>query len=242
MTPPSGMPPKIIGAIRRAWLAAAWDPRLVQEEVCSLRDQGVDIVDIGCTMHSPRKRKAILSRLPALLSALKPCRDAFFAAQVLNVPMAHQAILSGVRLIMDVGGFADPVMRRLAAESEVEVHLRHSAHGAGEDIVSEVGDWLDKQSQLLIHDGVEAARIIIDPGIGVGKTTREDLRLLGHLATFRSFGSRLLVDGSCSSFFTKGVDSGLNLFLALSGVDIVRVRDAVAYRRTINLLSEIAKA
>lgn len=229
-------------AFLRAKLLATCDIRSslldeVIEQALLLEKEGADIIHIGLG-----DEKFVLK----LLKALKDVLRVPISVDIGDEAMACRVLSLGVGQITDLSGFKDPAIRKLVAKSDVDVcivyrqpHFFTARHGSFHEagIVADSVDWLDKQSQLLLHDGVESHRIIIDPDVGFGKSPEENFEILHHIQKFRALGFRVAVGTYCNH--KSSADIAVSTFLALSHVDIIRVDTVQSHRKAFNLLYAI---
>ena len=161
--------------------------------------------------------------------------------------VARQALEAGAHLVNDITALrADAVMASVVARMEAGLILMHikgtprtmQQAPQYDDVVSEVHASLQESIRLAEEQGIAAERIIIDPGIGFGKTTAHNLELLKRLSEFRSLNKPLLIGTSRKSFI--GNVLGLSIservegtaatvcWAIAHGADIVRVHDVKA--------------
>lgn len=219
------------------------DLEALVERACLLQKQGADLIELG-SIKAQYERQRLLPALKALKAAL----SIPIWIDVMCEEVAREALSLGADCICDRSGFRDVSMRKMAGKSGAQVCVVHcpehsTFHEKG--IVAEVIDWLDKQTRLLLHDGVEFDRIVIDLGIGEGKTEQENFELLRHIQPFRQLGFRISVGIDYKSLICKDVNRSLpalialNSFLMLSHVDIIRVHDVQAHRDAFNHLYQL---
>jgi len=205
---------------------------------------GADIVDIGGESTRPgadpvppeRERDRVLPVVAALAD-----RDVTISIDTRKPAVATAALDAGADIVNDVTGLADAEMRRLVAERGVPVVVMHSLSVpvdpdrsyAYSDVVTEVRAALTEQLLLADRAGIDRSNVVIDPGLGFGKSTAESFSLLDRLGEFRALGCPLLVGHSHKSMFgdLPHGDDRLPHTLAASalavdrGADIVRVHD-----------------
>lgn len=207
-----------------------------------LVSEGADLIDIGGESSRPGARPlALEEELDRVLPVFEQLSD-------LEVPLsidtykpqvARAAVEAGAHLINDISGGGE-AMLELAAELGVPVVVMHmqgqpatmQRAPAYRDVAGEVLAFLRSRLEVARQRGVE---VILDPGIGFGKTLEHNLELLRQLPRFRALGAPLLVGLSRKSFLGKltgrPVDERLAAGLAaqchaaLSGADILRVHD-----------------
>jgi dihydropteroate synthase len=206
-----------------------------------LEAEGADIIDLGAEStrpgSSPVSVDTELSRLIPALGAILARVSIPVSVDTYKAEVARQAIDAGATMINDVWGLkADPEMARVAANAGVSVVLMHNQEKAQyRDLVADVRDSLANSVSIALRAGVPEDRIIIDPGIGFGKTPEHNLEILQRLREFKSLGYPLLVGPSRKSTIGLLLElppdqrvEGTAAMVALSiagGADLVRVHD-----------------
>ena len=202
---------------------------------------GADIIDLGAEStrpgSSPVSVDTELSRLIPALGAILARVSIPVSVDTYKAEVARQAIDAGATMINDVWGLkADPDMARAAANAGVSVVLMHNQEKAQyRDLVADVRASLANSVSIALRAGVPEDRIIIDPGIGFGKTPEHNLEILQRLREFKSLGYPLLVGPSRKSTIGLLLElppdqrvEGTAAMVALSiagGADLVRVHD-----------------
>lgn len=173
-------------------------------------EQGASIVDVGGESTRPgaapvdakTERKRIMPVVRELVARGIPVSIDTRRARV-----ALAAVEAGAQLVNDVsGGLSDPEMARVVAETGVLYAVMHWREGGADaipdyrNVVSEVRRELKGRIAHLIVEGVKPEQIIIDPGIGFGKTAEQNWQLLGHLPQIASLGHGVLVGASRKRF------------------------------------------
>jgi 2-amino-4-hydroxy-6-hydroxymethyldihydropteridine diphosphokinase / dihydropteroate synthase len=164
---------------------------------------------------------------------------------------ARKAIANGADMINDVSGLIDPGMLEVLSESECDYVLMHSLSVPADreltlptdvDPVQVVGRWFSESLERLSVAGVSLDRVVLDPGLGFGKTVEQSYRLACGVDLFlKTLNQRVLVGHSRKSFLNRWGERpaserdlesvGLSLALAFKGVDILRVHEPVLHRR-----------
>ena len=119
-----------------------------------------------------------------------------------------------------------------------------------EDVVAEINRFLAGRIAWLEEQGVDRSRVIVDPGLGFGKTLEHNLEILRNVAAFKQHGCPLLIGHSRKSFLGRllGLEVGerdpatavVSALLAGRGVDILRVHDVLASRQAVQLAEALA--
>ena len=203
--------------------------------------EGADILDVGAESTRPGSTPVPvdeeLRRLIPALEAISTRVRVPISADTYKPEVTRRALAAGATIINDQWGLlADPAMAELAAESGSPVILMHNQRGRHyEDLVSDVKASLLRSVNVAVDAGVSQDQIILDPGIGFGKTPDHNLEVLRRLREVRDLGYPLLVGASRKS--TIGLVLGLPVkervegtaaTVSLSirdGADIVRVHD-----------------
>ena len=240
----------------------AVDKQAAIEKAHSFVDAGADYIDIGGESTRPQAEKVSLDeelkRVIPVFKELSRTVKIPLSIDTMKPEVAKQAVEHGATLINDVSGFSNPLMRKVAADFQVDccvMHMQGTPQTMQDrpcyerDVVVEVYDWLDKQTKIMIHEGIASERIIVDPGIGFGKTIEDNFSLIKSAAAFKKLGFRVLYGVSRKSFMRHFLNKGpeavlaatvaLNSFLIQAGVDIIRVHDVSEHRDARDLLSMI---
>ena len=216
------------------------------EQAERLVEAGAGIVDVGGESTRPNADpvpvEAEIDRVVPVVEALSDT-DAAVSVDTRKAPVARAALDAGADILNDVSGLEDPEMRLVAADYDVPVIVMHSintpvdpdADIAYDDVVSDTIDALEERVLLAEKAGLDRSRIIVDPGLGFGKSAAESFELLGRLEEFRSLGCPVLVGHSRKSMFGLVDDGGAEDRLAATvaasalaterGADILRVHD-----------------
>lgn len=207
---------------------------------------GADIVDVGGESTRPpgfysgaepvsvdEESTRVIPVISALASALRVP----ISVDTSKADVARQAVAAGASMINDVWGLRrDPEMAAVAVEMGVPVVLMHNQDGTEyDDLVPDVIGGLRGLVEGALDAGVPEERIMLDPGIGFGKTAEQSLEVLRRLHEFASLGRPILTGTSRKSSIGKVLDlpvderiEGTAATVALSiagGADIVRVHD-----------------
>ncbi len=236
------------------------DPQAAIAQARRLVAEGADIIDVGAESTrpyggavrvSPEEERA---RLAPVLSEVV----AFgvpVSIDTLKANIAAWALDLGVAIVNDVWGLQrEPGMARLVAERGVPVIIMHNRETADPaiDIVSDVTAVF--QSSLVIADraGIARERIVLDPGIGFGKTAEQSLKCIACLDAWRGFGLPLLVGASRKRFIHSitpsdpmerlGGSLAAHLLAVENGASIVRVHDVAPIVQALAIAAAIRRA
>ena len=228
----------------------------------SFQEWGADMVDVGGESTRPSSIYAgagpasvdeELTRVLPVIEALATEIDIPVSIDTYKAVVAERAVAAGADMINDVWGFLrDPDMARVAAETDVPVVLMHNQdHTEYNDLVSDVTSRLRWLVDRAVDAGVALDNIILDPGMGFGKTAEHNLEILRRLAELRVLARPLLVGMSRKSTIGYVLDlpvedrvEGTAATVALSianGADIVRVHDVKEMARVAKMSDAVVR-
>lgn len=214
-------------------------------------EEGATLVDIGGESSRPGALPVSadeeLARILPVIRAVVDTVDVLISVDTYKAEVARQALEAGAHLVNDITALrADAAMASVVAKLKAGLILMHikgtprtmQQAPQYDDVVSEVHASLQERIRVAEEQGVAAERIIIDPGIGFGKTTAHNLELLKRLSEFRSLNKPLLIGTSRKSFIgnvlglpiserVEGTAATVCWAIA-HGADIVRVHDVKA--------------
>ena len=242
--------------------AVAQAERLVQE--------GADVIDIGGEstrpFADPVPVEVELERVLPVIETLARRLVVPISIDTAKAAVARRALESGAAVINDISALRhDPEMTAVAAESGVPVILMHML-GTPQtmqvtpdycDVVAEIGAFLSQAVHQAEKGGIERDRIIIDPGIGFGKTVAHNLLLIKHLAQLQDLDRPILIGPSRKAFIRNLLKEnpeekirpdmtivGTGTLAAvcaavLSGAHIVRVHEVASARAAVKIIDAI---
>lgn len=206
--------------------------------------EGADIIDIGGESTRPGTESRSVDNVDDELRLVIPTIERL--AVELSVPLsidtyksavASRAVKAGATMINDIWGLErDPGIAQVAAEAGVPIILMSNQRGAPcPDIMAAVISDLERSISLAIEAGVAQEKIIIDPGIGFGKSLEQNLEIIRRLAELKSLGKPILLGTSRKSVIGMVLDlppdqrlEGTAATVAIgiaNGADMVRVHD-----------------
>lgn len=239
------------------------------EHALQLVEQGADILDVGGESTRPGATPVDadeeLRRVIPVIERLSTRTKAAISIDTMKAEIAREALAAGATIINDVSGLEfDPAMIDVATDSDCGVIVMHmqgtpqtmQIDPVYEDVVAEVHDYLAGRLDLLSSAGIAAERVVLDPGIGFGKTAEHNLQLLSHIAALHQLGRPVLIGHSRKRFLKKLLGReveerlsgtiGVSIALAEQGVEILRVhepqpvRDALLAWSTVTLRSSVS--
>ena len=234
------------------------EPGAAVERAMRMLEEGADIIDLGAESTRPGggvygdgadpvSAAQEIERLRPVLEILRPLTEAVLSVDTRKAAVAAVALDCGADLINDVSALNDPEMAPLVAARGVPIVLMH---GRGEirsmqrdihfeNVVLDVRNELEAAAAIAQESGISASQILVDPGIGFGKTVEHNLELLRGLGVLARLGHAIVVGASRKSFIgavdgrsTPGLEHnrlGGSLaaaaWAATAGAHIVRIHD-----------------
>ncbi|HAR44705.1 MAG TPA: dihydropteroate synthase [Nitrospiraceae bacterium] len=241
------------------------DPKQALERAREMADQGVDIIDIGGESTRPgadsvpedeelRRVLPVIERLAGELSVPLSI-DTYKSA------VARKALQAGASIVNDISGLRfSPDMARVAAASGAAVvimHIRGTPRDMQKDpvygdVVRDVAAALAEGIELALQAGVDPEQVLIDPGIGFGKTFEHNLTLLDRLDELQALGRPILLGTSRKRFIGDALGisdpalrrEGTAATVALGierGARVIRVHDVAEMARVARMTDAILK-
>jgi dihydropteroate synthase len=234
------------------------DPAKAASHAATMLDEGAGIVDVGGEStrpgSDPLPREEEARRvLPVIERIVSMHPDAVVSIDTCHAATAEAALEAGARMVNDVSALrGDPRMAEVVADARCPVVLMHmlgepktmQLDPRYEDVVREVREFLIARAEHAVAAGVAPEDIILDPGIGFGKTLEHNLRLLGGLDVVVDLGFPVLVGASRKSFIGRisGVEEArervfgtvaANVIACERGATFFRVHDVRANREAL---------
>jgi dihydropteroate synthase len=220
-----------------------FDPAAAIAHARAMVNEGADILDIGAESTRPYGGAMPVSA-DEELTRLKPILPAVVQLGVtvsidtIKADVAAWALDQGAAIVNDVWGLQrDPEMAPLVAARGVPVIVMHNRDAADEsiDIMADVMAFFRRSLEIADRAGIARERIVLDPGIGFGKTPHQSIICIARLAEFRQFGRPLLLGASRKRFINSvspsapperiGGSIAAHLAGVAGGAAIVRVHD-----------------
>ncbi|HEX2653786.1 MAG TPA: dihydropteroate synthase, partial [Xanthobacteraceae bacterium] len=219
------------------------DPEFAIAHARRMIADGADLIDIGAESSRPYGGAVPVSsddewgRLEPILPRLTELGTPV-SIDTMKAEIAERAIAAGVTIVNDVWGLQrDPEMAHVVARHHVPVVIMHNREHADAsiDIVDDIKTFFARSLDIADRAGINRQRIVLDPGIGFGKTPEQSLTAIAHLDALKSFGLPLLMGLSRKRFINSvspaephqrlGGSIAGNLMAVLKGAAILRVHD-----------------
>jgi dihydropteroate synthase len=205
--------------------------------------EGADILDVGAESTRPylgatpvssaEEMRRLAPVLPAVADLGVPV-----SIDTMKAEVAVEALAAGATIVNDVWGLQrDPAMARVVAEHMVPIVIMHNREAADVaiDIMADIKAFFTRSLDIATRAGIARENIVLDPGIGFGKTPEQSIIALARLAELKSFGLPLLVGASRKRFIDTvspappdrriGGSIASHLLAVLDGAAIVRTHD-----------------
>jgi len=236
------------------------DPAAAIAQAERLAAEGADILDIGAESSRPygnavtvpldEERARLAPILPVVVGLGIPV-----SIDSMKAAVAAWALETGAAIVNDVWGLQrDPDMARVVAEHDAPVIVMHNRDAADPriDIVADVTAFFERSLAIAARAGIARERIVLDPGIGFGKTPEQSLICIARLDAWRGFGLPLLVGASRKRFIHSVVPSepaerlggslAAHLLAVENGAAIIRVHDVPPTVQALAVAAAIRRA
>lgn len=236
------------------------------EKARAMVAEGADLLDLGGESTRPGAEAVTAEeekrRTLPVLEAIAGKIGVPISIDTYKAETAAAALAAGAEIVNDIsGGRMDPEMLALVAERGVPIVLGHirgtpkdmQDRPVYRDVVAEVGDELEAAAARAEEAGIAPASILVDPGIGFGKTLEHNLSLLKHLDDLVARGRPVVVGTSRKKFVGTLLDgappedrvegtAATTALAVAAGVAVVRVHDVKAMARVVRVAAAIAAA
>jgi dihydropteroate synthase len=223
---------------------------------------GADLIDVGGESSRPGSvplsEKEELVRILPVVTQLLDEVSVPISIDTYKPLVADACLKVGAHLINDITGLTNPEMRKVAVKHNVPVVIMHmqgspkimQQNPVYQDVLGEITTFFREQITTARNENIQ--QIIIDPGIGFGKTVEHNLQILKHLGAFKTLGCPILVGPSRKSFI--GTITGLSVkerldgtlaaitVAIMNGANVVRVHDVNECRRAVQVVDAIRGA
>jgi dihydropteroate synthase len=202
------------------------DPARAVEQGLRMLAEGADLLDLGAESTRPGggvygegartvPPEEESARLLPVLAALRAATGAPLSVDTRKAEVARQALAAGADLINDVTSLSDPELGKAVAAAGCPLVLMHSRGELAtmqrgirfHNLLGEVAAELEQAAGRAVELGIDEAQLVLDPGIGFGKTWEQNLALIRHLDELRALGRPLLLGASRKSFLARAAST-----------------------------------
>ncbi|MDD5130281.1 MAG: dihydropteroate synthase [Candidatus Omnitrophica bacterium] len=239
-------------------------PDLALQKAQSMIADGASIIDLGGQSSRPGAKavstREELRRIKPIVKLLAKKISAPISIDTTNPEVARAALDAGAQIINDISGLRNKQMIKIAARCKAAVIIMHML-GIPENmqkkiryrsLISDISIYLKNAINSAQEGGIKPDKIIIDPGIGFGKTCAHNFEIIEHLRDFKVLGKPLLIGPSRKSFLTKVLkldsEDRVNgtvaacVMAAERGANIVRVHDVKEVKQALKIVEAIKNA
>jgi dihydropteroate synthase len=236
------------------------EPAAALAQARRLADEGADIIDVGAESTRPyggaspvsldEERRRLDAVLPAIIGLGVPV-----SIDTMKAPVAAWALETGVAIVNDVWGLQrDPDMARVIADRGAPVIIMHNRENADPaiDIIAAVTEFFSQSLEIAWQAGIAREQIVLDPGIGFGKTPEQSVACIARLDAWRGFNLPILVGASRKRFINAIVPSepserlggslAAHLVAAENGAAIIRAHDVAPTVQALAVAAAIRRA
>ncbi|HYT11233.1 MAG TPA: dihydropteroate synthase [Candidatus Nitrosopolaris sp.] len=213
---------------------------------------GADLIDVGGEStrpgHVPVTTAEEIARTDEVVRRLSKQSTVPVSIDTYKLEVAESAVAAGATIINDVWGLVrSPALAELAARHQCGLVLMHNQDGTEYtgDLMAEIKRFLRVAVAAAVDAGVPRERILVDPGIGFGKTANQNWEVMRRLEELRELGQPVLIGTSRKSFVGKLLDLPVSARLEgtaatvtaaiLRGADVVRVHDVAEMMRVVRV-------
>ncbi len=224
--------------------------------------EGAHIIDVGGMSTRPGSLPVSIEqeikRVIPVIEYIGKNHNILISVDTCRSEVAQRAIAAGAHIINDISGLSmDAGMVKVIAKSGVSVVIMHikgtpenmQENPEYENVIDEIYDYLEDRADMAIGSGIKQDKIIIDPGIGFGKTTGHNLEILNKISEFKMMGYPLLMGASRKSFIGSILDLpaeerlegslAASVYSVIRGVNILRVHDVKETIRAVKIAKSI---
>jgi len=236
-------------------------PKEVVSYIEKMAEDGADIVDIGGESSRPDAKpvsaKEELKRTIPIIKKIAKKIKVPISIDTYKPEVAEQALDNGAVMVNDITGLRNPKMLKVVSQKKCGVVIMHMKgeprtmqnNPAYTSLIDEIIEYLNKAIDRAISAGIDRERIMVDPGIGFGKSLKHNLEILRNLKEFRILGRPLLVGPSRKSFIGKILNLGPRertfgtvsccILASKNGANILRVHDVKEVKQALKVTQAI---
>ncbi len=241
-------------------------PEQAVEEGIRMAEEGADILDIGGESSRPGSdpvsREEEMRRVIPVIRALAARTDLPLSIDTMKAAVAREALAEGAEIVNDVSAMgSDEAMAKVVADAGAAVVLMHmrgvpksmqTGDLAYRSLRGEIIAYLRNGIERAGDVGIDPTQIMVDPGLGFGKTATDNMRLISHLDEFKALGRPILVGASRKAFIgrvTGGTpaerDEGTAAAVTaaiLNGGQVIRVHDVAMMKKVATMADALLRA
>lgn len=229
-----------------------------------MEKSGADIIDVGGESSRPGSKRVTeeeeINRVIPVVRALKKVVKMPISIDTHKSAVAFEALKEGALIVNDITALkGDLCMARVVAEFDATVVLTHMQgtplvmqdRPLYADVIEDIYSYLSEAIGAAIKAGIGAEKIIVDPGIGFGKTLGHNISILRHLRRFKGLGKPVLVGTSRKAFIGELTHKDVNdrtfgtaatcAAAIMNGADIIRVHDVDQMRDVVRVIDAIIR-
>ncbi|WP_240194976.1 dihydropteroate synthase [Desulfobulbus rhabdoformis] len=235
----------------------------LEKRIKQLIREGADIIDVGGEstrpFAEPVDAEEELKRVVPAIRKIRSMSELPVSIDTTKAVVAREAIAAGATMINDISALRyDTDMIEVAKSFNGEVIIMHM-QGTPEDmqvnpeytdVVAEINDFFQERIDWMEGQGIDRARIILDPGIGFGKSLEHNLTILRNVSAFKGHGCQLLIGHSRKSFFGELLEipvgerdwpTGIvSAYVERTGADVVRVHSVGETGKSLQLVRALS--
>lgn len=235
----------------------------LETRIGQLLAEGADIIDVGGESSRPFAESVSaaeeLARVLPAIRAIRARSTVPISIDTTKAVVAREALAAGATMVNDISALGhDPAMVEVIRSSQGPVIIMHMQGVPGNmqiqpqygNVVVEINAFFTERIASLHQQGIARERIVIDPGIGFGKSLEHNLAVLRNIKAFKMHGCPVLIGHSRKSFLGQLLDipvserdcptAVVSAFCVLQGADILRVHAVRATRQAITLTAALA--
>lgn len=232
------------------------DPAAALDRAEQMVAEGADVIDVGGESTRPGATRVTLEeelqRVIPVIERLAPRLPVPISIDTYKAEVARRALAAGATIVNDVWGLqADPEMAGVAAGAAAVVVMHNQVGTQYRDLQADILHFLRDSIHLALQAGIPRDRLIVDPGIGFGKTPRHNLEILDRLDFLKELGLPILVGTSRKSTIGQVLDlpphdrvegTAATVAIAIAhGADVVRVHDVKPLARVARMADAIVR-
>ncbi|NQZ85452.1 MAG: dihydropteroate synthase [Nanoarchaeales archaeon] len=222
-----------------------------------------DIIDIGAESSRPgslaiSEKEELNKVIPLIKKIRKLNKEILISIDTKKSNVAKQALTAGADIINDITGMKNKQLRKVASDFNCPTIIMHMKGipqtmqknlKTNLDIIKEINDFFKNQIKICVADGIKKENIFIDPGIGFGKTFKDNITIIKNLDKFNIHNSQILIGLSKKSFFQKITNTLVsqrqeetltaNLISIQNGAKLIRVHDVKSHYKMLKVYNKL---